>query len=341
MARALLAAAVLAGACDPPEGPVSAPDPVERRTPAPAPAPADPDPEPAAVPEPAPEPVLAPDGTPMVACPPAPDGMACIPGGPFLRGRDDGPSNAHPRAQVWVSTFFIDRNEVTFAEFQACVAAGACEKAGPRYIDFDRPRQPINGISWFDARNFCQVQGKRLPTEAEWEKAARGTDGRLYPWGDEKATCEHAIIMGKEGRGCGVRKRGDKPETGYPAEVGSRPPNQFGVYDLSGNSYEWVADWYSRSYEHCGADCAGVDPKGPCGGADACAGYRHKVVRGGSWYWPAEYATTTFRRAHVPRNEPFHHFGFRCAASVEDAARLTGSTAPAEPAPSPSHPADR
>lgn len=265
----------------------------------------------------------APDGTPMLDCGEGPDEMRCIPGGAFIRGSDEGPENTQPRADIWVQTFWMDANEVTYAEYKACEKAGKCPHSGPQYMDFDRPKQPVNGVSWFDARAYCEAQGKRLPTEAEWEKAARGTDGRLYPWGDEVATCELAIIKGEEeGRGCGVKKKGSKPDTGRVWEIGSRPPNQFGLYDMAGNSFEWVADWYTRSYAECGDACLGLDPKGPCEGEDECPGYKHKVVRGGSWYWGADRATTIFRRAHVPRNQPFHHFGFRCAASLEQSSRI-------------------
>ncbi|HLT38618.1 MAG TPA: SUMF1/EgtB/PvdO family nonheme iron enzyme, partial [Enhygromyxa sp.] len=180
-------------------------------------------------PEPEPEPAvrtMAPDGTPMLPCGDGPEEMACIPGGEFIRGSDEGPENTRPRADIWVQSFWIDENEVTNAEYDACEAAGKCPKSGPQYVDFDRPQQPINGVSWFDARAYCEAQGKRLPSEAEWEKAARGTDGRLFPWGDEEATCDLAIIYGKaEGRGCGLKKKGDKPDTGRVWEVGSRPPN--------------------------------------------------------------------------------------------------------------------
>lgn len=313
---------------------------VQNRSPQPAPATsAEPDseavtPEPAEVaeaqpeaeaePEPKPEVLpMAPDGTPMLACGDGPEEMACIPGGAFIRGSDDGPENTRPRSEIWLQTFWMDKNEVTNAEYEACEKAGKCPPSGPQYVDFDRPKQPINGVSWFDAKAYCEAQGKRLPTEAEWEKAARGTDGRLYPWGDEEATCELAIIKGKtEGRGCGLKKKGDKPDTGRVWEVGSRPPNQYGLYDMSGNSFEWVNDWYVRSWAECGAACEGVNPRGPCDGADECPAYKHKSVRGGSWYWPAENATTIFRRAHVPRNEPFHHFGFRCAADLDQASRI-------------------
>ncbi|HWN67904.1 MAG TPA: SUMF1/EgtB/PvdO family nonheme iron enzyme, partial [Haliangium sp.] len=262
-------------------------------------------------------------------CATPPAGMACIPGGPFLRGSDQGPPAARPAAEVWVQTFYMDIDEVTVAAYRACVAAGSCRKAGPRYNDFDRPSQPINGVSWYDARDFCAAHGKHLPTEAEWEKAARGTDGRVHPWGNEPATCERAVIQDRTGRSCGVPKQGKKPEVGRVWEVGQKPPGVHGLRDMAGNSYEWVADWHSASWAACGDACLGVDPTGPCAGREPCKGHRHRVVRGGSWYWGPEHATTFYRRRHIPSNHPyFHHFGFRCAASSAEAARLTARPAP-------------
>jgi formylglycine-generating enzyme required for sulfatase activity len=255
----------------------------------------------------------------------APPGMACIPGGPFLRGVDGGKhAPARPQATVWVQTFYMDTHEVTYGAYKACVQAGRCRKAGPTYRDFDNPQQPINGVSWYDAKAYCEAQGKHLPTEAQWEKAARGTDGRLYPWGDAPATCERAIIMDSRGRSCGQKQRSKThADVGRPEPVGSRPPNPYGLHDMSGNAWEWVADWFTPSWKACGEACLGVEPKGPCEGREPCVGHTDKVVRGGSWFWPASYATTVYRRPHVPANRPvFHHFGFRCAASVEAARAL-------------------
>ncbi len=293
------------------------------------------EPEPAAKSEPAAALPVAADGTVAIACKDVPQGMSCVPGGPFIRGSNEAAPNAAPEATIWLQTFYIDQNEVTYAEYKACVKERQCPRSGPAYTDFDRPQQPINGISWFDAVAYCESKGKRLPTEAQWEKAARGPDGELHPWGDEPATCERAIIKDESGRGCGVLKKGgSKPETGRPWVIGSRPAYRYGLFDMAGNSWEWVADWYSRSYEKCGEDCLGVDPKGPCAGAETCPGYNRKIVRGGSWYWPADHATAVYRRSHVPNNRPFHHFGFRCAATVAEAEALarTSSTSAPEPA---------
>ena len=272
-------------------------------------------------------------GTPGAEVTAAPPGMACVPAGPFVRGSDDGPENTRPAARVWLQTFYMDIDEVTYADYKACVKARRCEPSGPGYTDFDRARQPINGIRWFDADKYCEAQGKRLPGEAQWEKAARGPDGDSHPWGNEPATCERAIIKDERGRSCGVKKLYSKPETGRPWEVGSRPAYRHGLRDMSGNSWEWVADWYTRSYAECGADCLGVEPRGPCQAADTCAGFKRKLVRGGSWYWDAEHATAIYRRPHWPQNRPFHHFGFRCAASPDEAARLSTGTPAAVPAP--------
>lgn len=256
-------------------------------------------------------------------CAASPAGMSCVPGGPFQRGSKRERS-ARPQEEVTVSTFYMDIDEVTNADYKRCVEAKRCVKAGPKYADFGRALQPINGVSWYHAVAYCEAQGKHLPTEAEWEKAARGADARRFPWGNEDATCERAVIKDKRGRSCGVRKSvGIKPETGRVWLVGKKPAALHGLRDMAGNSYEWVYDWFSESYAECGDACRGIDPKGPCGGAQPCKGHHERVVRGGSWYWPAEHATTYHRRAHVPSNNPFHHFGFRCAASIEEGLALT------------------
>jgi formylglycine-generating enzyme required for sulfatase activity len=264
----------------------------------------------------------------VAACPAdVPADMVCIPGGAFLRGVDVERARklgwkhlrATPQSTVSVSTFLLDKTEVTVEAWRACVATGACRKgAGPLYEDFDAPKQPIAGIKWFDARAFCVAQGKRLPTEAEWEKAARGTDGRMYPWGDDEATCARAVFMNAKGRSCGVKQRSVKnADVGRPEPVGSRPADPAGTYDLAGNSWEWVNDWFSPSWKACGDACQGHDPQGPCAGKDTCPGHTERVVRGGSWYWPADEMATWFRRPHMPANSPvFHHFGFRCARSL-------------------------
>jgi formylglycine-generating enzyme required for sulfatase activity len=233
------------------------------------------------------------------------------------------PVNHHPAAQVWVQTFYMDVTEVTFEAYKACEKAGRCDKAGPRYGDFSRPLQPMIGANWYDARKYCEAMGKHLPTEAEWELAARGPEGATEPWGDEPATCERAVIMDEKGRrSCGIQKSGDNPEKGRTWEVAQKPAGRHGLFDMVGNAEEWTADWYASSFTKCGDACLGEDPRGPCAGADTCPGHVYKVVKGGSWFWPASCATGYNRRPHFPANQPYHHFGFRCAASVDEAQKL-------------------
>lgn len=259
----------------------------------------------------------------VVPCGESPTAMGCVPGGAFLRGSDKGPKDARPQESVWLQTFYMDQFEVTVEAYQRCVAAGKCKRRKTLYEDFDRPRQPKVGVKWYDAVDYCTFMGKHLPTEAEWEKAARGTDGRSYPWGDAEATCELAVIKDEKGRSCGVKKSGPAGWKGRTFEVGSRAPNQYGLYDMAGNAWEWVYDWYSRSYKECGKDCQGINPRGPCAGKEPCKGHDQRVLRSGSWYWESKYCQTTRRRAHYPQNhKPYHHFGFRCAASVEEAAAI-------------------
>ena len=258
------------------------------------------------------------DAPAAIPCPTdVPDAMACIPAGPSIRGNDGKHRPARPAAWVWVQSFLIDINEVTYAYYKACEASKKCPKGGPNYVDFNAPTQPINGVNWFAANAYCEAAGKRLPTEAEWEKAAQGPNHTAYSWGDEVATCERAVIQDAAGRSCGKQQASRKhAKVGRPEPVGRKPAGGYGLYDMAGNSWEWVQDWYSHSYKSCGEACLGIDPKGPCGGAAKCAGHTERVVKGGSWYWPAEYATAYHRRAHTPRNSPFHHFGFRCAKSI-------------------------
>ncbi len=255
------------------------------------------------------------------------DDMVCISGGFFLRGSEresiDEDSrhlvrDESPVQTIELSTFLIDRYEVTYGDYQKCVKAGGCTAAKPNYRGYSDERQPMLGVNWYQARDYCRWRGKRLPTEAEWEKAARGPDGELYPWGNEPANCDRAVIDEKSTpenilgagshKGCG---------TGVTAPVGSRPAGRYGLYDMAGNSWEWVDDWYSPSYGECGRDCQGKDPRGPCADLDRCTTTKYKIVRGGSWWWPAESALGSNRRPHFADNQPFHHFGFRCARGID------------------------
>jgi sulfatase modifying factor 1 len=245
-------------------------------------------------------------------------GMRCVAGGMVELGTNDEHRCAQgenrnrkttfgPAFQVFVDTVYVDETEVTIEAYNACVAAKKCTKDGPRYNDYSRPQQPVTAITWFHARDFCTAHGKRLPTENEWERAALDAT---------PPACPAVVLMDSTGRSCGTPKKPPHPEKGRVLEVKSTPPNAFGLYEMRGNAEEWVADWFAPQR-------SSSTPNGPCAGAEACAKNPLKLVKGGSWYWPAEHATAWHRRPWQPTNKPPHHFGFRCAVDVERAAAIT------------------
>ena len=247
-------------------------------------------------------------------CAAVPADMKCVPGGPVIRGTDHGAKSTRPAIRAWVDTFYMDTTEVTVKEFEACAAAGKCPYQKTNYKGFSEPDQPKVGVNWYAAKAFCEAHGKRLPTEAEFEKAIRGPNGELYAWGNEPVTCERAIYKHpKLGRGCG--RKSPKEDTGATWPVKSRPVGRYGLYDINGNADEWVLDWYTfGGYAECGSDCLGVNPKGPCQGAEKCPGYDERIVKGGSWFWDPSHFAGYYRRPHDPHNrKEYHHFGFRCA----------------------------
>jgi hypothetical protein len=218
--------------------------------------------------------------------------MAAVPGGPFLMGSDDPDADAdeRPPALVSVEAFWIDRVEVTNARYDACVQAGACTlPAGPALGDATKADHPVTIVSWAQADAYCRWAGKRLPTEAEWEKAARGEDGRRYPWGSEFEP-----------------ERLNAGYTAGTAAVGSHAAgaSTHGVLDLAGNVWEWTASLY-RPY-----------PYDPGDGREDPAARGARVNRGGSWYYGAWYARTTYRATadHIYRR--IADLGFRCARSA-------------------------
>ncbi len=240
----------------------------------------------------------------FAACEKPPVGMACIPGGAAIVGADDAHDLEKPRHSIEVSTFYLDRTEVTNADYAHCVAAGGCREVPPAYATFQTPKQPAVPMQWENARSYCQWIGKRLPTEAEWEKAARGgEEARTYPWGNDAPSCEKASY-----KGC-------LPDV--TRDVGSFPAGAYGLFDLAGNGYEWVSDWASACYDGCekpcGAACLGLDPMGPCDGAPSCEGHYRRVLKGGSWYWPADEIRASWRRPEMPESH-LHRLSFRCAA---------------------------
>jgi formylglycine-generating enzyme required for sulfatase activity len=198
--------------------------------------------------------------------------MAVIPGGSFLMGSPASAKaryeNEGPQHRVAVSRFAIGKYEVTFAEWDVCVAAGGCRHR-PDDRGWGRGRRPVIYVSWRDARQYVawlsRRTGKRyrLPSEAEWEYAARAGTRTVYSWGN-------AIGLGKANcRGCGSR-RGEKKT----APVGSFRPNRFGLYDLHGNASEWVEDCRHKSYVGAPADGRPWTTGGDC---------RFRILRGGSW----------------------------------------------------------
>ena len=195
-----------------------------------------------------------------------------------------------PLHLVDLSSFWIYRTEVTNLQYRLCVDEGDCSPpALPEFFLDDRfSEHPVVYVDWFSAKNYCEWAGGRLPTEAEWEKAARGTDGRLFPWGSEPE-CGLANV-----KGC---------TQGLTSPVGSftEGASPYGVYDLAGNAAEWVSDWYSPTYYQ---ESPNQDPVGPTTG-------EMRVVRGGSWKNPFTGVRSTNRSANFP--EIFSSgVGFRC-----------------------------
>ena len=191
-----------------------------------------------------------------------PEGMVLIPGGEFSMGAEDGLPDTRPLHRVYVSTYWLDQHEVTNRQYRQCVESGGCAppKDHSAYDDTAKADHPVTNVTWTQARNYCGWRGKRLPTEAEWEKAARGIDGRLYPWGNSDELVK-------------ARSRHGEPARNGTVPVGSiefaRSP--YGVADLVMNVSEWVNDWYAEDFYRSSPS---RDPQGPARGG-------FKVLRGG------------------------------------------------------------
>jgi formylglycine-generating enzyme required for sulfatase activity len=222
--------------------------------------------------------------------------MVLVPAGEFTMGSATGDADERPAHQVYLDSFLIDRHEVTVDQYAAFLQeTGTSSPSDWRTMNqLSNKKRPVSNVDWADAAAYCKWAGKRLPTEAEWEKAARGTDGRLYPWGNEPPTPRHANY-GQTG----------SSNNGALAPVGSfeEGKSPYGLYDMAGNVWEWVSDWYDHDYYRASPP---RNPEGPLTGG-------FKGIRGGSWnsspralrsadrYWDPP----TFRSQYLP--------GFRCA----------------------------
>lgn len=230
---------------------------------------------------------------------PLPEEMVTIPAGPFVRGTTNGGFDEQPQRTLALETFSIDRYEVTNHQYQQFVLATGHRKAGPpsRYAKsiskMRGPNQPVVYVSWDDANEYCRWKGKRLPTEAEWEKAMRGTDARLWPWGNQEKP-----------NGANWARVQDGHEVSARVGSFSTDKSPYGVMDGAGNVMEWVADWYQEAYYKEAPD---KDPPSPEFGT-------FRVMRGGGYTTTGGDIRITSRSKMVPdfRDETI---GFRCAIS--------------------------
>jgi len=241
------------------------------------------------------------------------EGMVLVPAGTFWMGCN---SERHfclpeedadniPYHEVYLDAFEIDRTEVTVSEYRECAESDECEwpRRGEEsnMYEPDRDDHPVNYVSWYDAESYCSFRGKRLCTEAEWEKAGRGTDGRFFPWGDEVANCSRGVL-GAIGL--------DMCAHGRTMAVGSRPAgcSPYGALDMIGNVKEWVHDWYSQTYF---SESPPENPQGPDEGVE-------RVVRGFSFFYNVGFVNILgmVSRAHFLSDDRFFDLGFRCCRSA-------------------------
>jgi len=223
---------------------------------------------------------------------PAPQGMIAVDGGSYSLGCGEGavptcPEDARPVHAVKVAPFAIMEHEVTMEEYDLCVAASACPPAGKKpgctWQKGGKEKHPINCVSWDAAKAYCVHQGWRLPTEAEWEVAARGRAGTFYPWGNEAPNAELTVLAG----------------AGEPEPVGSRPRDKswVGAMDLGGNVREWTATDYA-----------------PYPGGQVAPGRNGKVNRGGSCVMEVANFSASYARDVDAPDASRPDLGFRCAA---------------------------
>ncbi|MFU8803219.1 MAG: SUMF1/EgtB/PvdO family nonheme iron enzyme [Bradymonadaceae bacterium] len=232
----------------------------------------------------------------LEACPE--ETMCPVAAGGFLRGSHAEEPHAReeefPQRMIRLSGYYLDRTPVTAAQFKAFLNATA-KSAPPGWEEYNdpvaSPFHPVVYVTWEEARAYARWAGKTLPTEAQWEKAARGTDGRTFPWGDDSPTGDHAWFNNQSA----------------PTRVGSFPAGQspYGALDMAGNVFEWVEDWFDRDYYKVSPD---QDPPGPLKG-------KKKVLRGGSFVH-TDFALRCATRGRYTPNERRANHSFRCAWSL-------------------------
>jgi formylglycine-generating enzyme required for sulfatase activity len=228
-------------------------------------------------------------------------GMIQVPAGPFTMGDNEGSGgDEDPEHLVELSQFWLDKTEVSADQYQACVAAGACAPAGSaagcNAPLAERASHPINCVDWSQADAYCRWAGKRLPTEAEWEKAARGEDQRRYPWGDAPPDAGRLNYQNNAGA--------TEPVGSHPS--GASP---YGLLDMAGNVFEWTADYYSADYY---AQSPAQDPQGPPPPAEG----DFRVVRSSSWNTGDLRALASAVRNNFSAPTADPSLGFRCASST-------------------------
>ena len=209
------------------------------------------------------------------------DGGVLIPAGEFQMGSKESPDET-PHT-VFVSAFIMERYEVTQQQFEKVMADNPS--------DFSGANLPVERVTWYEARDYCKQIGKRLPTEAEWEKAARGGTATKFYWGDAMDD-RHAWYWDNAAK--------------TTHAVGQKKPNAFGLYDMAGNVWEWVADYYGDAYY---ATSRKHDPKGPFVG-------KYRSMRGGSWKDFDNFLRASRRNYDLPSGR-FNYIGFRCAKSAK------------------------
>lgn len=251
----------------------------------------------------------------------APTGMNMIPSATFDMGEA---GKVEPVTRVTMPSFLLDRTEVSVAAYAACVGRGACTDAnvtscgpGSNWGRPDRADHPMNCVDWMQARAFCLARGARLPTEAEWELGARGTDGRPYPWGTDPPDERRALFrVNREGPLTteGVRMHAQAMVQRASEQAGTDPVDShpegaspFGLLNMAGNVWEWVQDVY--------APYPGGSVRRPRGGADDDEG--EHVVRGGGYSSMRAIGLRTFDREHTGARHRGATLGFRCARDLE------------------------